>query len=196
MMPTGRRMSDAEIARHAGVSDRFVAKLRPATPNGSGLRKRKDGKQRRMPQRSRRSSVKGKQSKAIATASFETTQEYLRTAEAVRDGFGVPFPILPASLIGNEGNRSPQTSHPELTTENLAANGVPNGIRTGNESSRGRPRAWFPRHPRVHAAPRATRTSRLAHTLTGDGPALARRVGQALARRSRGRWRLRSSQAT
>lgn len=31
---------------------------------------------------------------------FQTTQIYVRTAEAIRDGFGSPFPPLPASLFG------------------------------------------------------------------------------------------------
>jgi len=30
---------------------------------------------------------------------FATTQLYVRTAEAVRDGFGEPFPPLPAALL-------------------------------------------------------------------------------------------------
>src|SRR5260370_35090689 len=32
---------------------------------------------------------------------FETTRGYVRTAEAVRDGFGSVFPPLPASLFGS-----------------------------------------------------------------------------------------------
>jgi hypothetical protein len=31
---------------------------------------------------------------------FQTTQIYVRTAEAIRDGFGTPFPPLPAALFG------------------------------------------------------------------------------------------------
>ena len=31
---------------------------------------------------------------------FQTTQIYVRTAEAIREGFGTPFPELPASLFG------------------------------------------------------------------------------------------------
>jgi integrase len=31
---------------------------------------------------------------------FQTTQIYVRTAEAIRDGFGTPFPRLPESLFG------------------------------------------------------------------------------------------------
>jgi hypothetical protein len=30
---------------------------------------------------------------------FKTTQLYVREAEAVREGFGEPFPALPASLL-------------------------------------------------------------------------------------------------
>jgi site-specific recombinase XerD len=32
--------------------------------------------------------------------SFQTTQIYVRTAEAIRVGFGEPFPLLPAELFG------------------------------------------------------------------------------------------------
>jgi hypothetical protein len=31
---------------------------------------------------------------------FRTTQIYIREAEAVREGFGVPFPELPETLLG------------------------------------------------------------------------------------------------
>jgi integrase len=33
---------------------------------------------------------------------FQTTQIYVRTAEAIRDGFGAPFPALPLALFGPE----------------------------------------------------------------------------------------------
>jgi ParB-like chromosome segregation protein Spo0J len=84
-------MSDAEIARHAGVSDRFVAKLRPSTPNGSGLRKGKDGKQRRMPKASKKSKAKGKPAKAIATAK--------KNLDRVRRAWPKGEPLSPLAAI-------------------------------------------------------------------------------------------------
>jgi hypothetical protein len=53
-------------------------------------------------------------------ADFNTTQGYIRTAEAVREGFGRPFPRLPDTLLkgapGLVNDRS--IDHPELTTGN------------------------------------------------------------------------------
>ncbi len=37
---------------------------------------------------------------------FQTTQIYIRTAEAMRDGFGIPFPMMPPSLFGPEDRPS------------------------------------------------------------------------------------------
>lgn len=34
---------------------------------------------------------------------FQTTQIYVRTAEAIREGFGAPFPALPAELFAAVG---------------------------------------------------------------------------------------------
>ena len=51
---------------------------------------------------------------------FNTTQGYIRTAESVRDGFGLPFPRLPETLLsGVPGPGSDRLSdHPELTMRN------------------------------------------------------------------------------
>jgi integrase len=38
-------------------------------------------------------------------AAFSTTELYVRLAESVREGFGEPFPVLPATLLGNAPNR-------------------------------------------------------------------------------------------
>jgi hypothetical protein len=54
-------------------------------------------------------------------ADFNTTQGYIRTAEAVREGFGVPFPVLPVTLhLGAPGAANDHSiDHPELTIRNL-----------------------------------------------------------------------------
>lgn len=50
--PEWAAKGDAWIAERCAVSDRFVAKLRPATPNRSGLKREgRDGKLRRVPRR-------------------------------------------------------------------------------------------------------------------------------------------------
>jgi integrase len=40
---------------------------------------------------------------------FQTTQGYIREAEAIREGFGVVFPELPASLLGSGGSSGPSS---------------------------------------------------------------------------------------
>jgi len=55
---------------------------------------------------------------------FKTTQGYIRTAEAVREGFGLPFPALPDTLISgapgavNDGAIARPIVHPLLTMRN------------------------------------------------------------------------------
>jgi hypothetical protein len=47
-------------------------------------------------------------------ATFSTTEGYIREAEAVREGFGEPFPALPASLLGPPGSLGPLSDKSEL----------------------------------------------------------------------------------
>ncbi len=61
---------------------------------------------------------------------FKTTQLYIATAEAVREGFGEPFPVLPVFEI-----RSPDSSH------HLAVDGNRSGNQRGGRDSNPRPPA-------------------------------------------------------
>jgi hypothetical protein len=72
---------DAWIAERCAVSDRFVAKLRPSNPNGSGLKREgRDGKLRRVPKRkgklSREQRTEREASKAIARTLAALTRKH------------------------------------------------------------------------------------------------------------------------
>jgi hypothetical protein len=51
---------------------------------------------------------------------FATSQIYIRTAEAVREGFGEVFPPLPATLFGNDDDRGDSRSTERSTRPNDA----------------------------------------------------------------------------
>ncbi len=59
---------------------------------------------------------------------FDTTQGYIRIAEAAREGFGDPFPALPSSVIG--GNRSPESLHRSVSERNFSSFSGADGTRT------------------------------------------------------------------
>lgn len=67
--PEWASKGDAWIAERCAVSDRFVAKLRPATPNGSELKREgRDGKVRRVPKRKARRPRKANPARAVKDA--------------------------------------------------------------------------------------------------------------------------------
>ena len=57
--------------------------------------------------------------------SFATTGLYVREAEAVHQGFGVPFPSLPAGLVG--GAPAGKVEEDAQATESVSVNGPRNG---------------------------------------------------------------------
>jgi integrase len=72
---------------------------------------------------------------------FNTTQGYIRTAESVREGFGLPFPRLPETLLsGVPGPGSDRLSdHPELTMRNhVEAPGIEPGSARHRDNLRSR----------------------------------------------------------
>ncbi len=51
--------------------------------------------------------------------SFSTTEGYIREAETLREGFGTPFPPLPAELLGNSAtNRNSATAELNKPAQN------------------------------------------------------------------------------
>lgn len=66
---------------------------------------------------------------------FETTQGYIRTAEAVREGFGTVFPVLPASLL--RASEEPGDDDPPERTEPLNddSNDAPERLKARDSSS-------------------------------------------------------------
>jgi integrase len=74
-------------------------------------------------------------------ADFNTTQGYIRTAEAVREGFGRPFPKLPDTLLkGAPGlGNDHSNDHPELTMRNyVEAPGIEPGSARHRDNLRSR----------------------------------------------------------
>lgn len=65
--------------------------------------------------------------------SFSTTMLYVREGEAIREGFGEPFPPLPVGLVGNAPNR-PGAIRAPLNGGNSKLSGGVDGTRTRNES--------------------------------------------------------------
>jgi len=62
-------------------------------------------------------------------STFSTTEGYIREAEAIRDGFGEPFPSLPRCLLGIAPNRPGAISVHEIS-QKQAVFGGEGGIRT------------------------------------------------------------------
>jgi len=60
---------------------------------------------------------------------FSTTELYVREAEAVREGFGDPFPALPAALLGIAPNRPGRFSRSRSSQKQAVLGGV-DGTRT------------------------------------------------------------------
>ncbi|MGA2451512.1 MAG: tyrosine-type recombinase/integrase [Polyangiaceae bacterium] len=86
-------------------------------------------------------------------AAFSTTEIYIRSAEAVRQGFGEPFPELPACLLGSGADAPPSGN--SVIESSLTENGSRNGLKqalpamafVSVETKRGRWRArgaYFP----------------------------------------------------
>jgi hypothetical protein len=68
--------TDAWIALQCGVSDRFVAKLRPATPNGSeSKRKGVDGKERKLPKKGKRKPASPEKQAKIARRELDRVKQ-------------------------------------------------------------------------------------------------------------------------
>ncbi|MBV9945653.1 MAG: site-specific integrase [Myxococcales bacterium] len=66
--------------------------------------------------------------------SFSTTMLYVREGEAIRDGFGEPFPALPAELLGESSRNRPGTIRQRRSSQKQA-------VRSGVDGTRTRPRA-------------------------------------------------------
>ncbi len=117
-------------------------------------------------------------------SAFTTTEVYIRTAEAIRDGFGVAFPPLPACLCGashNVTNRHSVT----ISSRNAAktASSEHDGILSELHHARGR----------TEAAGRAGRPSQ--RPASGHRPGSFRRCSTRRSKRKR-RVHLRQTQTT
>jgi hypothetical protein len=65
---------------------------------------------------------------------FSTTELYVRDAEAVREGFGDPFPALPAALLGIAPNRPERFSRSRSSQRQAVLGGV-DGTRTRDRNA-------------------------------------------------------------
>jgi hypothetical protein len=91
-------------------------------------------------------------------ATFKTTEIYIRSAEAIRQGFGEPFPALPDCLLGTGADHGAPPSGNSVSESSVTKDGSRNGLkqaipemaRISAETKRGRRRArgaYFPSHP-------------------------------------------------
>lgn len=62
-------------------------------------------------------------------ATFKTTEIYIRSAEAIRQGFGEPFPPLPACLLGSRADRGAPPSGNIVIESSLTKNVSRNGLK-------------------------------------------------------------------
>jgi hypothetical protein len=62
-------------------------------------------------------------------ATFKTTEIYIRSAEAIRQGFGEPFPALPDCLLGTGADHGAPPSGNSVSESSVTKDGSRNGLK-------------------------------------------------------------------